>query len=75
MKLSAIAAAVLGGCHLARGRISLIGTLLGAFRLRGIQSLLILLGVQPQWYILVAGLIVVLASLADRTLMNLALRR
>jgi ribose transport system permease protein len=75
MELSAIAAAVLGGCHLAGGRISLIGTLLGAFMLRGIQSFLILLGVQPQWYILVAGLIVVLASLADRTLTRLALQR
>ncbi len=75
MELSAIAAAVLGGCHLAGGRISLIGTLLGAFMLRGIQSFLILLGVQPQWYILVVGLIVVLASLADRTLTRLALKR
>ena len=72
MELSAIAAAVLGGCHLAGGRISLIGTLFGAFILRGIQSFLIILGVQPQWYILVVGLIVVFASLADRTLTRLA---
>jgi ribose transport system permease protein len=75
MELSAIAAAVLGGCRLAGGRISLIGTLLGAFMLRGIQSFLILLGVQPQWYILVVGLVVVLASLADRTLTRLALTK
>jgi ribose transport system permease protein len=75
MELSAIAAAVLGGCNLAGGRISLIGTLLGAFILRGIQSFLIILGVQPQWYILVVGLIVVFASLADRTLTQLALRK
>lgn len=68
MELSAIAAAVLGGCHLAGGRISLLGTLFGAFMLRGIQSFLILLAVEPQWYILVVGLIVVLASIADRTL-------
>ena len=74
MELSAIAAAVLGGCRLTGGRISLIGTLLGAFMLSGIQSFLILLGVQPQWYILVVGLIVVLASLADRTLTRLALK-
>jgi ribose transport system permease protein len=73
MELSSIAAAVLGGCHLAGGRISLLGTLLGAFMLRGIQSFLVLLGVQPQWYILVAGLIVVLASLADRSLGRFAL--
>ena len=75
MELSAIAAAVLGGCHLTGGRISLIGTLFGAFVLRGIQSFLILLGVQPQWYILVVGLIVVLASLADRTLTRFALKK
>jgi ribose transport system permease protein len=75
MELSAIAAAVLGGCHLAGGRISLIGTLFGAFILRGIQSFLIILGVQPQWYILVVGLIVVFASLADRTLTRLALKK
>lgn len=71
MELSAIAAAVLGGCHLTGGRISLTGTLFGAFMLRGMQSFLIVLGVQPQWYILVVGLIVVLASLADRTLTRL----
>ena len=75
MELSAIAAAVLGGCHLTGGRISLIGTLFGAFILRGIQSFLILLAVQPQWYILVVGLIVVLASLADRTLTRFALKK
>jgi simple sugar transport system permease protein/ribose transport system permease protein len=72
MELSAIAAAVLGGCHLAGGRISPLGTLFGAFMLRGIQSFLILLGVEPQWYILVVGLIVVFASVADRALTRFA---
>jgi ribose transport system permease protein len=75
MELSAIAAAVLGGCHLTGGRISFIGTLFGAFMLRGIQSFLIILAVQPQWYVLVVGLIVVVASVADRALMRFALRR
>ena len=75
MELSAIASAVLGGCHLTGGRISLIGALFGAFILRGIQSFLVILGVQPQWYILVVGLMVVLASLADRTLTRLALKK
>jgi ribose transport system permease protein len=75
MELSAIAAAVLGGCRLSGGRISLIGTLLGAFMLCGIQSFLIILGVQPQWYVLMLGLIVVLASLAHRTLTRLALKK
>ncbi|HYY30575.1 MAG TPA: hypothetical protein VE860_21745 [Chthoniobacterales bacterium] len=74
-KAFAFHAAVLGGCHLAGGRISLIGTLFGAFMLRGIQSFLIILAVQPQWYILVVGLIVALASMADRALTRFALRR
>jgi ribose transport system permease protein len=75
MELSAIAAAVLGGCHLAGGRISLLGTLFGAFMLRGIQSFLILLAVDPQWFILVVGLIVVLASVADRALTRFATKQ
>jgi hypothetical protein len=36
---------------------------------------LILLAVQPQWYILVVGLIVVLASVADRTLTRFATKQ
>jgi len=38
MELSAIAAAVLGGCHLTGGRILLVGILFGAFILRGIRA-------------------------------------
>jgi simple sugar transport system permease protein len=75
MELSAIAAAVLGGCHLSGGRISLVGTLIGAFLLCGIQSFLIILGFQPQWYILTLGVIVVLASLMDRSLSRLIMRK
>ena len=75
MELSAIAAAVLGGCHLRGGRISLVGTFLGAFMLCGIQSFLIILGVQPQWYILMLGLIVVFASLLERIFASMVARR
>ncbi len=75
MELSAIAAAVLGGCHLSGGRISLVGTLMGAFLLCGIQSFLIILGFQPQWYILALGVIVVLASLVDRSLSRLIMKK
>jgi simple sugar transport system permease protein len=75
MELSAIAAAVLGGCNLRGGKISLVGTLFGAFMLCGIQSFLIILGVQPQWYILMLGVIVVFASLLDRTFTRLVARR
>jgi simple sugar transport system permease protein/ribose transport system permease protein len=73
-ELQAIAAAVLGGCALAGGRSSIIGTLLGAFILSAIQSYLVIRTIQPQWFILLLGLIVVLVSLADRALTYLLLR-
>jgi ribose transport system permease protein len=73
-ELQAIAAAVLGGCALAGGRTSLVGTLLGAFILSGIQSYLVIKSIDPQWFILLLGLIVVLVSLADRGLTRLLTR-
>jgi simple sugar transport system permease protein/ribose transport system permease protein len=73
-ELQAIAAAVLGGCAMAGGRTSLVGTLLGAFILSGIQSYLVIKSIDPQWFILLLGLIVVLVSLADRGLSHLLTR-
>lgn len=72
MELQAIAACVLGGCSLAGGRISLVGTVAGALVLSSIQSYLVVIGVRPQWFILLLGLIVVLAALGDRALRNWA---
>lgn len=74
MELQAIASCVLGGCLLAGGRISLIGTLMGAFVLSSIQSYLIVMGVRPQWFLLLLGVIVVVAALWDRSLRRWALR-
>jgi ribose/xylose/arabinose/galactoside ABC-type transport system permease subunit len=65
-ELQAIAAAVLGGCATSGGRSSILGTCLGAFILSGIQSFLVIKAIQPQWFTLLLGLIVVLVSLADR---------
>jgi simple sugar transport system permease protein/ribose transport system permease protein len=73
-ELQAIAAAVLGGCALTGGRTSLLGTFLGAFILSGIQSYLVIKSINPQWFILLLGLIVVLVSLADRGMTRLVLR-
>lgn len=70
-ELQAIAAAVLGGCAFSGGRTSLVGTLLGAFILSGIQSYLVIKSIQPQWFVLLLGLIVVFVSLADRSLARL----
>jgi len=74
MELQAIAACVLGGCALAGGRISLIGAVVGAFVLSSIQSYLVVMGVRPQWFILLLGVIVVAAALGDRVLRDWALR-
>jgi len=73
-ELQTIAAAVLGGCALAGGRSSIIGTLLGAFILSAIQSYLVIRTIQPQWFILLLGFIVVLVSLIDRGLARLLIR-
>ncbi len=75
MELQAIASCVLGGCLLAGGRISLIGALMGAFVLSSIQSYLVVMGVQPQWFILILGVIVVLAAYSDRSLRQWALKK
>ncbi|MCY4542741.1 MAG: ABC transporter permease [Rhodobacteraceae bacterium] len=74
MELQAIAACVLGGCLLAGGRISLIGAIMGAFVLSSIQSYLIVMSVQPQWFVLLLGVIVVVAALGVRSLRRWALR-
>jgi simple sugar transport system permease protein/ribose transport system permease protein len=73
-ELQAIAACVLGGCALAGGRISLVGVIVGAFALSSIQSFLVVNGVQPQWFILLLGVIVVAAAIGDRALRDWALR-
>lgn len=68
MELEAVAATVLGGCLLLGGRSSVIGTFFGAFILSSIQSYLVVMGIQPQWFMLLLGGIVVLASLSNNKL-------
>ncbi|MEP7453538.1 ABC transporter permease [Phyllobacterium sp. SB3] len=75
MELQSIASCVLGGCLLAGGRISLIGALMGAFVLSSIQSYLVVTGVQPQWFILILGVIVVAAAYGDKSLRQWAIKR
>jgi simple sugar transport system permease protein/ribose transport system permease protein len=74
MELQAIASCVLGGCLLAGGRISLLGALVGAFVLSSIQSYLVVMVVRPQWFILLPGVIVVLAALGDKSRRQWALK-
>lgn len=75
MELQAIASCVLGGTLLAGGRVSLIGAIMGAFVLSSIQSYLVVMGVKPQWFMVLLGLIVVFAALGDRSLRQWALKR
>jgi simple sugar transport system permease protein/ribose transport system permease protein len=75
MELQAIASCVLGGCVLSGGRVSLLGAVTGAFVLSSIQSYLVVMGVLPQWFMLLVGVIVVLAAYGDRTLRQWALRK
>lgn len=57
------------------GRISLIGALVGAFVLSSIQSYLVVMGVKPQWFMLLLGIIVVAAAYGDHCLRNWSLTR
>lgn len=75
MELQAIASCVLGGCLLAGGRISLVGALMGTFVLSSIQSYLVVMAIPPQWFMVLLGIIVVLAALGDRRLRQWALKR
>lgn len=75
MELQAIASCVLGGCVLAGGRVSLVGAVAGAFVLSTIQSYLVVTSVPPQWFILLLGVIVVLAAYGDRTLRLWAMKK
>jgi len=70
-ELFTIAAAVLGGCALVGGRSSIIGTFFGAFILQIIKSFLINRAVNPEWFVLLSGFIIVVVSLADRSLTQL----
>lgn len=65
IEMEAIAAAVIGGCALSGGRMSIFGALLAAFILSGIQSYLVIMGISPQWYMLVLAALVVAASIGD----------
>lgn len=74
MELEAIAACVVGGCALAGGRMSIIGTIAGAFILASIQSYLVITGTTPQLYLVVMAAFVICAALLDARVRQWALR-
>jgi len=65
-ELEAIAVCVIGGCLLTGGRCSIVGVVMAAFLLTGIQSVLVLNSVQPQWFMIFLGSLIVGALVFDK---------
>jgi ribose transport system permease protein len=64
-ELNAIAAAVIGGASFAGGSGSLVGTFLGVLLIAIINNGFVLLRGDPNWKLLIQGLIVFLAIAVD----------
>lgn len=75
MELQVIAAAILGGCALTGGRISFLGVVVAAFILSSMQSYLVIMGVRPQWFVLLLGAIVIVAALGERIFRDFATKK
>lgn len=73
--LPSFAAPVLGGTLLLGGRISVVGAILGACFLEMIDNALILLGVNPYWYQVFLGLIILGALVLERGRVSIVTRR
>jgi ribose transport system permease protein len=73
-ELQAIAACVVGGCVLTGGRCSVVGVVMATFVLTGIQSFLVLNSVEPQWFLILLGALILAAMIFDRGVRRLALR-
>jgi ribose transport system permease protein len=63
--LDAVAATVIGGTSFAGGEGSPIGTLVGALIIAVLQNGLNLMGVPPQWQLVLIGLVIILAVTVD----------
>jgi ribose transport system permease protein len=67
-ELQAIAACVIGGCALTGGRCSIVGVVFATFMLMGIQSFLVLNSVQPQWFMILLGAMIIVAMATDKAI-------
>ena len=65
-EIEAIAAAVLGGTALAGGSGSVTGTVIGALILATLRNGLQFLGVDPAWFQIITGLVILLSIIANR---------
>jgi len=66
IELDTIAAVVIGGCSLAGGKGSLLGTFIGVFIITVLHNGLNLIGVSPFWQGSAVGTVIILSVLMDR---------
>jgi ribose transport system permease protein len=65
-ELESIAAVVIGGTSLSGGRGSILGTVLGCLIIGVLKNGLVLLGVSPDWQLVVKGLVILVAVAIDQ---------
>jgi ribose transport system permease protein len=65
-ELDSIAAVVIGGTSLSGGRGSILGTVLGCLIIGVLNNGLVLLGVSPDWQLVVKGVVILAAVAVDR---------
>jgi ribose transport system permease protein len=65
-ELDSIAAVVIGGTSLSGGRGSILGTVLGCLIIGVLNNGLVLLGVSPDWQLVVKGAVILVAVAIDR---------
>jgi ribose transport system permease protein len=65
-ELDSIAAVVIGGTSLSGGRGSVLGTVLGCLIIGVLNNGLVLLGVSPDWQLVVKGVVILAAVAIDR---------
>lgn len=65
-ELDSIAAVVIGGTSLSGGRGSIWGTVLGCLIIGVLNNGLVLLGVSPDWQLVVKGIVIVVTVAVDR---------
>lgn len=65
-ELDSIAAVVIGGTSLSGGRGSILGTVLGCLIIGVLNNGLVLLGVSPDWQLVVKGIVILVAVAIDQ---------
>ena len=65
-ELNAIAAAVLGGTSMSGGRVTIGGTIVGAFVIGILSDGLVMMGVSSFWQMVIKGLVIIIAVVVDQ---------